>query len=308
MLTMEERTSRNFDANLGEMGERIARLMDHDGWIDPLPGIRVTRFTKPVQEVYADSKPAFCVVAQGAKEISIGGATYRYDTHHYLLATVEMPVTNIMLAPSPSEPFLALRVELDPGLVGSVMVEAGIVAPATHDETKALGVSRLEPELLEAAVRVMRLLDRPKDQRVLLPLLQREIVYRLLTGDQGHRLRHLPAPSGHTSRIAKALERLRAEFDQPLRIESLARDMGMSSTRFHHHFKSVTDMSPLQFQKSLRLQEARRLMLSDELDAASAGYKVGYEDASHFSRDYKKHFGESPMRDVERLRAAVLAN
>lgn len=300
-----ESVNETFEAQLREMGERIARLIPIDGWTDPLPGIRVSRFSSPMEEVYADSKPAFCVVAQGAKEISLGGRTYRYDAHHYLLATVEMPVTNIMLAPSADEPFLAMRFELDPALVGSVMVEAGLVAPATHDETKALGVSPLEPELLDATLRLMRLLDTPKDQRILLPLVSREIVYRLLVGDQGHRLRHLPAPTGHTGRIARALERLREEFDQPLRIEDLARDIGMSSTRFHHHFKCVTDMSPLQFQKGLRLQEARRLMLSEELDAATAGYRVGYEDPSHFSRDYKRHFGESPMRDVERLRTVT---
>ena len=139
---------------------------------------------------------------------------------------------------------------------------------------------------------------------MLIPQIKREIIFRLLIGEQGHRLRHLPAPGGYTHRIAQALEKLRQDFNQPLSIESLAKELGMSSTRFHHHFKAVTDMSPLQFQKQIRLQEARRLMMGEDFDAATAGYQVGYGDPSHFSRDYKKHFGHAPMQDVERLRAA----
>lgn len=154
----------------------------------------------------------------------------------------------------------------------------------------------------------MRLLDSPKVARTLVPQIKREIVYRLLIDQEGHRLSRLPVPGGYTQQIAKALERLRKDFDRPLRIEDLARDMGMSSTRFHHYFKAITDMSPLQFQKQIRLQEARRLMLGDDLDAASAGYRVGYEDPSHFSRDYKKHFGDAPHRDAERLRSLVAAD
>ena len=129
--------------------------------------------------------------------------------------------------------------------------------------------------------------------------------FRLLLGEQGHRLRHLPLLGGHTHRIAQAVERLRTEFDRPLRIDGLARELGMSSSGFHDHFKAITDLSPLQFQKELRLREARRLMLGEHLDASSAGFRVGYHEASHFSRDYKKHFGTSPARDIERLRATV---
>jgi AraC-like DNA-binding protein len=150
-----------------------------------------------------------------------------------------------------------------------------------------------------------RLLDSPAEERVLRPLITREIVYRLLMGEQGNRLRHLALLGGHTDRITEAVERLRRDFNQPLRIDSLARELGMSVSGFHHHFKAVTAMSPLQFQKQLRLQEARRIMLGESLDAASAGYRVGYDDASQFSREYKRLFGQPPMRDVERLREAV---
>jgi AraC-like DNA-binding protein len=167
---------------------------------------------------------------------------------------------------------------------------------------RAINVSSLDAGLLDAVVRLVRLLDTPTEAPFLAPLITREIVYRLLMGEQGDRLRHIAVLGGYTPPIARAIERLRKDFDQPFRIEDIARELGMSVSGFHHHFKAVTAMSPLQFQKQMRLQEARRLMLGEHLDAASAGYRVGYDDASHFNREYKSLFGLPPMRDVERLR------
>jgi AraC-like DNA-binding protein len=188
------------------------------------------------------------------------------------------------------------------------MVEAGLPSPRSEASVKAIDVSPLDPSLLDATVRLVRLLDSPREYRVLAPLVTREIVYRLLMGEQGGRLRHVAILGGQVHRIARAVERLRNDYDKPLRIDGLARELGMSVSGFHHHFKGVTAMSPLQFQKQLRLQEARRLMLGEDLDAASAGFRVGYEDASQFSREYKRLFGEPPMRDVERLREATRAS
>jgi AraC-like DNA-binding protein len=167
---------------------------------------------------------------------------------------------------------------------------------------RAIAVSPLDVQLLDACVRLTRLLDAPAEAPVLLPLLTREIIYRLLVGEQGARLRHLAILGGYTPSIARAIERLRQDFDQPLRIEQLARDLGMSVSGLRHHFKAVTALSPSQFQKQLRLLEARRLLLGEDLDAASAAYRVGYHDASHFTREYKSLFGVPPMRDVQRLR------
>jgi AraC-like DNA-binding protein len=147
--------------------------------------------------------------------------------------------------------------------------------------------------------------DSPAEAQILIPLITREIIYRLLLGEQGGRLRHLALLGGYTPDIAWAVERLRHNFDQPLSIEQMARELGMSVSGFHHHFKAVTAMSPLQYQKQLRLQEARRILLGENLDAASAGYRVGYDDASQFSREYKRLFGQPPLRDVERLREAA---
>jgi AraC-like DNA-binding protein len=164
----------------------------------------------------------------------------------------------------------------------------------------------LDGNLLDAIVRLTRLLDAPAQAPVLIPLITREIIYRLLIGEQGGRLRHLAILGGYTPHIARAIERLRQDFDQPLRIERLARELGMSISGLRHHFKAVTELSPSQFQKRLRLLEARRLMLGDDLDAASAAYRVGYHDASHFNREYKSLFGVPPMRDVQRLREEAL--
>src|SRR5207244_1063731 len=191
----------------------------------------------------------------------------------------------------------------------SVMLEAG---HSSHSwlpgETSVRGiyVSLLDANLLDAFVRLTRLLDSPAETPVLLPLITREIIYRLLVGEHGGRLRHLAILGGYTPHIARAVARLRQDFDQPLRIERLARELGMSVSGLHHHFKAVTAMSPSQFQKQLRLQEARRLMLGEDLDAASAAYRVGYHDASHFNREYKSLFGVPPMRDVQRLQDEAL--
>jgi len=209
------------------------------------------------------------------------------------------------MARSVQRPYLSLRLDLNPALVGSVMVEAGHLSSRSQGDVRAIDVSPLDADLLDATVRLVRLLDSPAESRVLRPLVTREIVYRLLMGEQGNRLRHLALLGGPTDRIAEAVERLRRDFNQPLRIDSLARELGMSVSGFHHHFKAVTAMSPLQFQKQLRLQEARRILLGENLDAASAGHRVGYDDASQFSREYKRLFGQPPLRDVERLREAV---
>jgi AraC-like DNA-binding protein len=288
-----------------ELAERIARALPEDGAVEPLPGLNLFRSATPTEPLHGVSKPSFCVIAQGSKEVLLGDSRYRYDPAHYLLATVELPVVGQVLEASVERPYLSLRLDLDPALVGSVMVEAGHLSSQSRGDVRAIDVSPLDADLLDATVRLVRLLDTPAEARVLRPLITREIVFRLLKGEQGNRLRHLALLGGHTDRIAEAVTRLRKDFNQPLRVESLARELGMSVSGFHHHFKAVTAMSPLQFQKQLRLQEARRLLLSESLDAASAGSRVGYDDASQFSREYKRLFGQPPMRDVERLREAV---
>ncbi len=302
-----EREAQRAQANRDELVERIARAIREDGTVEPLKGIRLRRSSSPTALVPGVTTPSFCVIAQGCKEIHLGEETYRYDPYQYLLATVELPVASLIIKASKGQPYLGLVLELDPILVGSVMIESGHTASSPAD-VRAINVSPLDSSLLDAAVRLVRLIDTPTEARVLAPLVSREIVYLLLKGTQGDRLRHIAALGGYTPDIAKAIARLRQDYDQPLRIDDIARELGMSVSGFHHHFKAVTAMSPLQFQKQMRLQEARRLMLGEGLDAASAGYRVGYNDASHFNREYKKRFGVPPIRDMEQLREAARQN
>lgn len=302
---MNDRTGLHDGDHREELAERIADAVREDGFVEPIEGLRLTRKSHPTERIDGLSLPSLCVIAQGAKDVYLGESRYRYDTGHYLLTTVELPIMARIADASPELPFLGLRLDLDEALVGSVMVEAGVPAPRSQCEAKAMVVSALDAELLDATVRLVRLIDSPAEARVLAPLIKREIVFRLLMGEQGNRLRHLPTLGGESHGIARAVTLLRKGFDQPLRIDGIARELGMSSSGFYHHFKAITNMSPLQFQKQLRLQEARRLMVDENLDATSAGFKVGYYDASHFSRDYKRHFGASPARDAERLRTDI---
>ena len=300
-----KREARRVQANRAELLERITRAVDQDGRIEPLEGLRLHRESSTQELTHSLSDPAFCVIAQGSKEVFMGEERFQYDPMHYLLATAELPIVTHVIEASQERPYLSLTVTLDPALVSAVMVEAGYTPPRRRAGVRAIDVSPLDAGLLDAMVRLVRLLDTPDEAPFLMPLITREIVYRLLMGEQGDRLCHIALEGGNTHRIVRAIERLRTRFDQPLRVDDIAQELGMSVSSFHHHFKDVTAMSPLQFQKQIRLQEARRLMLGEDLDAASAGYRVGYNDASHFSREYKRLFGLPPLRDVERLRSAA---
>jgi AraC-like DNA-binding protein len=289
-----------------EMRERIARALPDDGHVEPFEGLGFFRRSSPTEPFHSVSDQAFCVIAQGSKQVLLGDDHYRYDPAHYLITTAELPIVSRVVDASVENPYLAVRLALDPSLVSSVMVETGHVSTPSQSSVMALDVSELTADLLDAVLRLVRLVEAPGEARFLAPMVTREIIFRLLTGSQGSRLRHLAVLNGSRHRISEAITRLRNEFDQPLRVEEMASGLGMSVSGFHHHFKAVTSMSPLQFQKHVRLHEARRLMLGEQMDAASAGYRVGYDDPSYFNRDYKKVFGEPPVRNVERLRVATL--
>jgi AraC-like DNA-binding protein len=298
-----KREAQRMQSNREELVERIARALPEDGSSDIFPGFRLARSSKPTEPVHAVYQPAFCFVAQGRKQALLGEEVFRYDPGHYLIITVDLPVVFQVEEASRERPYLGFRLNLDASLVASVMMESGIEIKKSDARVKAMDVSPTDANLLEAVVRLVRLLDAPIERKVLAPLIIREIVFWLLVGGQGARLSHLLASGGDTRRISKAIGYLRKNFDQPLRMDDIARELGMSVSGFHHRFKSVTAMSPLQFQKQIRLQEARRLRLGEDLDAASAGFRVGYEDPSYFSRDYKKLFGAPPQRDIAKLRS-----
>lgn len=285
-----------------ELTERIAEAVPEAGRPEPIEGLILRRYVTSGEPIYGVSQPSLCVIAQGSKEIYLGDSRYRYDPYHYLLATAELPITGRVLEASDEEPFLGLVLPLDANLVSSVMVEAGYAAPSHQADVSAIDVSPLGGDLLDAVLRLVHLVDHPDEASVLAPMIKKEIVFRLLKGAQGKRMRQLAVLNGNHHRIMQAIERLHDQYDASIRIADLARELGMSTSSFHRKFKAVTDMTPLQFQKQIRLQEARQLMLGEDLNASTAGYRVGYDDPSHFSREYKRFFGDPPMQDVDRLR------
>lgn len=294
------------DLYSAELRDRLSALAHPDTVLEPLPGVRIRHATAPTEFLHGLTYPALCVAAQGSKVTEVGGREFRYNPGHYLITTTTLPSTSRILEASPEQPYLGIVLRLEPALVSEVMLASGQIDAPSALPVQAIGSAPVGEDLLGAVMRVARLAELPAEADFLLPPVMREIVYRLLMGEQGARLRHVAAAGGASHRIAEAIARLREEYDRPLRIGALARDLGMSVSAFHHHFKSVTAMSPLQFQKRLRLQEARRLMLGEGYDATTAGLSVGYDDASHFSREYKRLFGEPPMRDVARMRDAVM--
>lgn len=291
--------------NRKELIERITRAVPNDGVIQALEGLFLARASSPLGLIHAVVRPCFCVIAQGSKVFLLGDSRYRYDPDHYLIATLEMPLFSQILEATPEQPYLSLRMDLAPSFVESVIEDADQGSFPSHAEVRAMDVNRLDTNLQDAVVRLVRLLDTPAEVPILMPLIKREIVYRLLMGPQGTQIRHMAVQGNNTPYIARAVEWIREDFDKPLHIEELARKLGMSISGLHHRFKAVTAMSPLQFQKRLRLQEARRLMLSENFDAVSAAYRVGYHDPAYFNREYKSLFGVPPIRHVQRLREEV---
>lgn len=291
-----------------DLAETMGRCLPQDGIREALPGLRLGRTSKPSGPILSVDEPSFCFVAQGRKRTMIGDQTFHYDPFHYLIFTVDLPIVFQVEDASSEEPYLGLRLRLDPKLVASMVMEMELVPRSGDARLNAAGVHDVDYLLLDVVLRLIRLVERPEEQEVLYPLIQRELLFRLLIGGQASRLGHLLASTGgEVYRMARAISRLRQDFDQPLRIEHLAQEVGMSVSGFYHHFKSVTAMSPLQFQKQIRLQEARRLMLGEDLDAATAGGRVGYDDPSYFSREYKKQFGSPPQKDISHLRAQTSA-
>ena len=287
-----------------EIVERMGRLLPEDGRINLFSDLLLIRSSVPAEPVQSIYQPAFCFVAQGRKRASVGGEVFLYDPFHYLIFTVDLPVAFEIEAASKELPYLGMSLSLDSALVASVIVESGIKIKKGDASVKAMNVSAIDGDLLDAVARLVRIAETPSEGKVLAPLVIKEIIYRLLAGGQGARLAHLLTASD-TRRISKAIGHLREHFDEQLKMEEIARELGMSVSGFHHHFKSVTSMSPLQFQKHLRLQEARRLMLGEDMDAASAAFRVGYQDPSHFSREYKRHFGAPPHGDIASLRSRL---
>jgi AraC-like DNA-binding protein len=286
-----------------ELVALIARTATHDGAHDtPIPGLAMTRASAPSDAVLMIQEPCLCLIAQGKKRVALGTEELLYAPDRFLMVSVGVPITGRVVEATPERPYLGIRLEFDPTLLASLVVEVDGGEPSEMGGALGISVGQLEPALRDAMVRLLRLLDTPRHIPMLAPLIQREILVLLLLGPEGGRLRDIARHNGHAYRIARAIDLLRRDYARPIRVEEIAREVGMSVSGLHHHFKAVTAMSPLQFQKRLRLQEARRLMLGEGMDAAGAAFQVGYESPSQFSREYRRLFGAPPRQDVTRIR------
>jgi AraC-like DNA-binding protein len=262
-----------------------------------ISGLCVVRADRAQERVHSVHRPSLCLLAQGAKEVTVGSTLFRYRSPQFLFSSVDVPVTGVVTEATPDEPYLCLMLEIEPSMVLE-LASAGCVPSMTSDSGRAIFVGKGDERMTAAFTRLLDCLSHPLDVDVLAPSVVREITYRLLRGPYGAAVRDLGTPGSQTRRIARAIEHLQRGFSQALRVEALARVAGMSVSSFHHHFKQVTRSSPLQFQKRLRLQEARRLLLSQAANAADVGFQVGYESPSQFSREYARLFGSPPIQDV----------
>jgi AraC-like DNA-binding protein len=266
-----------------------------------ISGLMLYRASQPTNLSAVVYEPSLCVVGQGAKEVRLAGVPHRYDPAHTLLVSVDLPVETRVVEASRDRPYLVAVLSLDLAVVGEILAD-GIPDLPVATPVRGLSVSPIEWPLMDAVGRLLALLDSPQDIGQLSPLVLREITYRLLTGLHGSRLRQIASSSAPAHRIAQAIRWLKDHFAEPLQVETLARHVRMSPSALHLHFKNVTALSPLQYQKRLKLQEARRLMLAENLDAAEAAFRVGYESPSQFGREYLRMFGASPRKDVTTLK------
>ncbi|MBB2676231.1 UNVERIFIED_ORG: AraC-like DNA-binding protein [Rhizobium esperanzae] len=292
-----------------EIVDIVMRFAPGDGEFSTAIGnLHVSRRSKPSDPFHSSYRPCFAFVLQGAKSLQLGTERISYGTGDYLLTSLDLPVAWRVTEASPEVPHLCLGLAIDSEKLLELLSRIDIPRPAADtDGQRGMVVNVAPPELMDAAVRLLRLLDRPGDIPAMAPLIEQEILYRVLTGPHGARLINIATSDSHSNRIARAVAWLKENFARPLRIEDLAERVNMSVSSFHHHFKSVTAMTPVQYQKQLRLHEARRLMLVERLDAGTAGHRVGYQSPSQFSREYSRLYGASPARDIDGVREMMAA-
>ncbi len=289
--------------SLQALASLIDRYSNGDGIHETaVPGMRCLRFSAVRMSMPTVYNPSICVIVQGAKEVLLEDEIYRYTPSQFLAISVDVPVFGHVTEATAANPYLCLQLDIDPHQLSELISQMEIAADPLPN--RGLFVGALDAPLLESVLRLARLLDTPHDIPMLAPMALREIYYRLLKGEHGRRIAQIGVAGSNMHRIARVLQLLKQDFARALRIEELAEIANMSASSFHQHFKAVTAMSPLQYQKRLRLMEARRILLAEETDASAAAYRVGYESPSQFSREYSRMFGAPPMRDVTLLREA----
>jgi AraC-like DNA-binding protein len=292
----------SWDRQRAELADIIARHCPVDGVTDSaIPGLKLFRGSTTAAPTCTVVPSIFAIMAQGAKRMLVGGEAYDYDARHYLVSSVDLPMFSRITCASVDQPYLGMALGIDPLKLGELTaaMPRHRLSPGVD---RGIAIGQLSADIENAALRLARLLDTPEDIAILAPIIEKELLYRLLTGPLGSRLRQAVASGGHSQQIVRAIDWLQANLDQPASIDDLAGLTNMSKSSLHHHFKTLTTMTPVQYQKQLRLQEARRLMLLGDIDAASAAHRVGYESPSQFSREYRRMFGAPPVHDVAQLR------
>jgi AraC-like DNA-binding protein len=293
----------NMGTALEALGKGIARWTDRgDQLVTAIPGLSLFQRNEPTQPESRMYEPRICLIAQGAKRVLLGDDTYVYGERHFLITSVNLPTVVQITKASREKPCLGLILKLDQREISQLMVDSNLPLSRPQQSSRGMATGEVTLPLLTAFQRLVDLLAEPKDIPILAPIIQREIFYRLLVGDQGARLRQIASAGSQSQQIARAIDWLKDNFTRPLRIDDLATQVNMSTSTFHHHFRTLTAMSPLQYQKWLRLNEARRLMLIENQDAATVAFQVGYESPSQFSREYGRLFGAPPLRDITSLR------
>lgn len=265
------------------------------------PPLTIYRFESPTELTSYIQEPAVCLIVQGRKRVVLGDEEYFYDKDNYLIISVDLPIVAQILEASKDTPYIGLSLKLDKKQIAQMMLDYHISSSRNRAADRGLAVSRLELSLAQAILRLIEMLDHPEDIPVLAHLVQQEIIYRLLTGEQGRRLQQISMVGSHSHQIARAIDWLKENYAKSFKVEELASLSGMSTSSLHQHFREMTAMSPLQFQKRLRLNEARLRMLMEQKDATTAAFEVGYESPSQFSREYSRLFGAPPSRDIKRL-------
>ncbi|EJG1990006.1 TPA: AraC family transcriptional regulator N-terminal domain-containing protein [Vibrio parahaemolyticus] len=268
----------------------------------PISGLRFSRWTTSTPPTSYTHNPSICLIAQGRKRVLLGEESFIYDANHFLISSVDLPIIANIIEASEERPYLGLIMELDLTEISQLIVDSELAFTQSKEAQKGIAVGELSESLLDAFVRLAELLDEGQNIKILAPIIKREIFYRLLMSEQGTRLHQIVTAGSHSHQIAKAIDWLKNNFVKPLSVGDLASYTGMSKSSFYTHFRSMTSMTPLQFQKKLRLSEARRLMLTENLDAMAATFKVGYESPSQFSREYSRLFGAPPSKDIKSLR------
>jgi len=310
---MSNKPTDDIGAARSALAERIYRWTKEDDHLtSDIPGLMLIRYETPTEPKSAMYEPCICLVAQGAKRVQLGNEEYIYDENHMLITSVGLPVMANITKATKEAPLLSLVLKIDLGMVAQLMVDSNLPAPRKRQTGRGMAVCEVSEPLIDGFQRLIDLLDTPEDIPILSPLILKEITYRLLMGELGPRLRQIATAESHGQQVARAVDWLKENYAKRLKVEDLAKRTGMSVSTFHNHFRAVTAMSPLQFQKWLRLHEARRLMLSENQDATTAALQVGYESPSQFSREYKRQFGAPPLRDIKTLhrrgRTEVVSN